>query len=211
MDSTLLAADFKAGVLAGAQGPKGDTGAAGATGPAGATGATGAPGAQGVPGPTASAQASVTTSTTLVPASSWTEVIRLTTAPTTSGALVLDEPMRVFIPADIPASKGAVLASQVGNLQCRARYAAVGGSFSTLTPTPSITLPDVPSSPTAMAAWAALSPNAPVDLPAGSHDFSIQCMATDNTAPGTAQLSASEAYLSRVAAASETAATAPRS
>ena len=207
-DGTLVAADFKAGVLSGAQGPKGDSGATGpagatgAQGPAGATGATGATGAQGVAGPTASATATVTTSTNLVPASSWTEVIRLTTAPTTSGALVLDEPMRVFVLADITASKGTGLAAQVGNMQCRARYAPAGGSFTTLVPTPSVTLPDVPTSPTAVAAWATLSLNAPVDLPAGSYDFSIQCMASNTAALGQAQLSASEAYLSVVAAAS---------
>lgn len=206
-NGTLVAADFKAGVLSGAQGPKGETGATGATGatgpagPAGATGAAGAVGAQGVPGPTASAYASVTTSTTLVPANSWTEVIRLTTAATTSGALVLDEPMRVFILADISASKGTGLASSVGNLSCRARYATVGGAFTTLTPLPSVTLPDVPTSPTAVAAWATLSLNAPVDLPAGSYDVSIQCTASNSAALGQAQLSASEAYLSLVAAA----------
>ncbi|MFM8827723.1 MAG: hypothetical protein ACKOGE_00350 [Actinomycetota bacterium] len=218
-NGTLVAADFKGGVLSGAQGPRGETGAtgaagpagpAGATGPAGPAGATGADGAagalgaQGVPGPTASAYAIVTTSTTLVPASSWTEVIRLTTAATTSGALVLDEPMRVFILADITASKGTGLAAQVGNLSCRARYATVGGAFTTLVPLPSVTLPDVPTNPPSsanVAAWATLSLNAPVDLPAGSYDFVIQCTASNNAALGQAQLSASEAYLSLVAAA----------
>lgn len=198
-DGTLVAADFKAGVLAGAHGPKGDSGPAG---PTGAQGVAGATGAQGVAGPTASASAIVTTPTTLVPASSWTEVVRLTTAPNTSGALVLDEPMRVFILANVTASKGTGLAAQVGNMQCRARYAVVGGSFSTLGPTPSVTLPDVPTSPTAIAAWATLSLNAPVDLAAGSYDVSIQCMASNTAALGQSQLSASEAYLSVVAAAS---------
>lgn len=198
-DGTLVAADFQTGVLTGVAGPKGDTGATGAAGATGPVGPTGATGAQGVPGPTASANASTPGPTTLTAGGGWTEVIRLTTASTTTGALVLDESMRVFVLATVSASKGTGLASSVGNLQCRARYALVGGAFSTLTATPSVTLPDLPSS---TAAWTTISLATPVDLTAGSYDFVVQCAASNSAALGNAQLAASEVHLNLVAAAS---------
>ncbi|MFM7692805.1 MAG: hypothetical protein ACKO7U_00655, partial [Actinomycetota bacterium] len=123
---------------------------------------------------------------------------RLTTAPTTSGALVLDEPMRVFVLADISAYKGSGLSLSIGHLQCRARYAAVGGTFSTLTPLPSVTLPNLNDD---KPAWATLTLNAPVALAAGSYDFVVQCMASNSPDLGDAQLDVSEVHLSVVAAA----------
>ena len=197
-DGTLVAADFQAGVLTGTAGPKGDTGATGAAGATGPAGPAGATGAQGVPGPTASATASASGTTTLTAGGGYAEVIRLTTAADTSGALVLDEPMRVVVLATVSAYKGSSSAAVVGNLACRARYAAVGGAFTTLPGVPSATLPDLPSG---FAAWTALSLTTSADLPAGTYDFHVQCMASNTAILGTANLVASDVELRLVAAA----------
>jgi len=206
-NGSLLAADFKSGELSafvagaglrgetGATGATGETGATGATGPAGATGATGATGPA---GPTASATAESSNLVSLPVPSAYTEVIRLTTASTTSGALVLPSAMRVFVMADVNAYKGTPQSTTVGNMTCRVRWAPVGGSFSTLGAPPSITFPDVPAG---VVVWESLSVNASVDLPAGSYDFVVQCWASNTAALGTVPLSVHDAAMNVVAAA----------
>jgi hypothetical protein len=128
----------------------------------------------------------------------YAEVVRLTTASSTSGALVLPEDMRVFVMADVNAYKGTGLASSLGNMTCRVRWAPVGGSFSTLGAPPSITFPDVP---VGVVVWESLSVNASVDLPAGSYDFVVQCWASNTAALGTVPLSVHDAVMNVVAAA----------
>ena len=218
-NGSLLAADFKSSELSafvagaalrgetGATGATGETGATGAAGPAGATGATGATGpagatgatgATGPAGPTASATAESSNLVSLPVPSAYTEVIRLTTASTTSGALVLPSAMRVFVMADVNAYKGTPQSTTVGNMNCRVRWAPVGGSFSTLGAPPSITFPDVPAG---VVVWESLSVNASVDLPAGSYDFDVQCWASNTAALGTVPLSVHDAAMNVVAAA----------
>jgi hypothetical protein len=203
-NGSLGTADLSAAARASLQGQTGPAGPAGATGQAGATGATGAAGAtggQGVPGPTASGFAQTTVDTTLTPSSpspNATTVIRLTTATTTSGALVLAEEMRVFISAHVVLYKGTGIAGSVGNATCQARSASVGGVFSTLLGTPSLTLPDLPPG---TAAWGVLSVSNSVVLQAGSYDFDIRCFASNSAALGQAVITADEATLSVVAAA----------
>jgi len=200
-DGSLAAADLSAAARASLKGQAGAAGAPGATGaagPTGATGAAGAPGAQGVPGPTASAYAATSIDTVLSPGGGFATTIRLTTAGTTTGSLVLDEAMRVFILAEVTVSKGTGVAATVGNAECRARWASVGGSFSTLTPSPSVTFPDLPAG---TAGWGVVPVNTYVDLAAGTYDFDIQCSATNSAALGTAQLTATDMALSLIAAA----------
>jgi hypothetical protein len=203
-NGSLLAADFKSGELsafvAGAalRGETGATGATGETGAAGPAGATGATGATGPAGPTASATAESSTLVSLPVPSAYTEVIRLTTASTTSGALVLPSAMRVFVMADVNAYKGTPQSTTVGNMTCRVRWAPVGGSFSTLGALPSITFPDVLAG---VVVWESLSVNASVDLPAGSYDFVVQCWASNTAALGTVPLSVHDAAMNVVAAA----------
>lgn len=194
-NGTLVAADFKAGMLAGAQGAKGDTGATGATG---ATGPAGAAGPQGVPGPTASGVASNTPVLALSPGGAYAEVIRLTTASTTSGALALTDDMRVLVMADVNAYKGTGQALSVGNLTCRVRWAEVGGAFTTLAPLPSTTFPNVNGS---YAVWQSLSVNASVDLSPGTYDFSVQCFASNTLLLGNSGLTVNDVELNVVAAA----------
>jgi len=215
-NGSLLAADFKSGELSafvagaalrgetgatgatgetGAAGPAGATGATGAAGPAGATGATGATGPA---GPTASATAENNTLVALTGGAAYAEVVRLTTASSTSGALVLPEDMRVFVMADVNAYKGTGLASSLGNMTCRVKWAPVGGSFTTLGPLPSSTFPDVPAG---YAVWQSLSVNASVDLVAGSYDFLVQCFATNSALLGTASLTVHDVEMNVVAAA----------
>jgi hypothetical protein len=197
-NGSLLAADFKSGELsafvAGAA-LRGETGATGATGETGATGATGATGPA---GPTASATAENNTLVALTGGAAYAEVVRLTTASSTSGALVLPEDMRVFVMADVNAYKGTGLASSLGNMTCRVRWAPVGGSFTTLGPLPSSTFPDVPAG---YAVWQSLSVNASVDLVAGSYDFLVQCFATNSALLGTASLTVHDVEMNVVAAA----------
>jgi len=200
-NGSLGTADLSAAARASLQGQTGPAGPAGDTGQAGATGATGAAGAtggQGVPGPTASGFAQTTVDTTLTPGSPNATVIRLTTATTTSGALVLAEEMRVFISAHVVLYKGTGIAGSVGNATCQARSASVGGAFSTLLGTPSLTLPDLPSG---TAAWGVLSVSNSIVLQAGSYDFDIRCFASNSPALGQAVITADEATLSVVAAA----------
>ena len=203
-NGSLLAADFKSGELsafvAGAA-LRGETGATGATGETGATGPAGpigATGATGPAGPTASATAESNTLVVLTGGAAATEVIRLTTASSTSGALVLPEDMRVFVMADVNAYKGTGLASIVGNMTCRVRWAPVGGSFTTLGPMPSTTFPDVPAG---YVVWQSLSVTAPVDLPAGSYDFIVQCSASNTVLLGTASLTVHDVEMNVVATA----------
>jgi len=203
-NGSLLAADFKSGELsafvAGAalRGETGATGATGETGAAGPAGATGATGATGPAGPTASATAENNTLVALTGGAAYAEVVRLTTASSTSGALVLPEDMRVFVMADVNAYKGTGLASSLGNMTCRVRWAPVGGSFTTLGPLPSTTFPDVPAG---YAVWQSLSVNASVDLVAGSYDFLVQCFATNSALLGTASLTVHDVEMNVVAAA----------
>ena len=194
-DGTLVAADFKAGVLSGAQGPKGDTGATGSAGPAGPVGASGP---QGVPGPTASAVASNSPILAISPGAAYADVIRLTTATTTSGALVLPEAMRVVVMADVNAYKGTGQAASIGNLSCRVRWAQVGGAFTTLGPLPSATFPNVTAG---YAVWQSLSVNASVDLPPGSYDFIVQCFASNTVLLGNSTLTVQDVEMNVVAAA----------
>ncbi len=210
-DGSLVAADFKAGVLttlAGTQGAKGATGATGEAGATGANGATGVSGAAGLigptgptgaTGPTASAYGVSNSVVALSAGGAPTAVIRLTTASPTSGALVLPTAMRVFVMADVNAYKGYRDAATVGNLTCRVRWGVAGaGSFTTLTPLPSSTFPDVVGAP---AVWQSMSVNAQVDLPAGSYDFQVQCFASNSALLGTAALSVHDAEMNVVAAA----------
>jgi len=182
-DGSLAAADLSAAARASLKGQ---------------AGAAGAPGAQGVPGPTASAYAATSIDTVLSPGGGFATTIRLTTAGTTTGSLVLDEAMRVFILAEVTVSKGTGVAGTVGNAECRARWASVGGSFSALTPSPSVTFPDLPAG---TAGWGVVPVNTYVDLAAGTYDFDIQCSATNSAALGTAQLTATDMALSLIAAA----------
>ena len=194
-NGTLVAADFKAGVLStlsGAQGAKGDTGAAGETGAAGPTGATGPT------GPTASAYGVSNPVLSLSAGGAYAEVIRLTTASSASGPLVLPTAMRVFVMADLNAYKGSPDAATVGNLACRVRWAAVGGSFATLAPLPSASFPNVTAGTTL---WQNLSVNAQVDLPAGRYDFAVQCAASNSSSFGTAPLTVYDVAMNVVAAA----------
>lgn len=208
-DGSLVAADFKAGVLttlAGTQGAKGATGATGEAGATGANGATGASGAAGLigptgptgaTGPTASAYGVSNSVVALSAGGAPTAVIRLTTASPTSGALVLPTAMRVFVMADVNAYKSSSLAGTVGNLTCRVRWAEGAGSFTTLSPLPSSTFPDV----TATEVWQSMSVNAQVDLPAGSYDFLVECFASNSALEGTAALRVLDAKMNVVAAA----------
>ena len=200
-DGTLIAADFKAGVLASTQGAKGDTGVTGSTGATGATGPagpSGATGAQGVPGPTASATAYSNPVLALTPGGAYVDVMRLTTAATTTGALVLTEDMRVFVMADVNAYKGTGQAGSIGNLTCRVRWAPVGSAFTTLGPLPSTTFPDVLAG---YAVWQPLSVNASVDLTAGSYDFAVQCFASNTALLGNSTLTVYDIKMNVVAAA----------
>ena len=203
-NGSLLAADFKSGELSAfvaTQSLRGETGATGATGETGATGPagpTGATGATGPAGPTASATASSSNIIALTGGAAYAEVARLTTGSPTTGALVLPQAMRVFVMADVNAYKGTGVATSVGNMTCRVRYAPVGGSFTTLGPLPSVTFPDVPAG---YAVWESLSVNAAVDLAAGSYDFQVQCYASNTALLGTAGLSVHDVEMNVVAAA----------
>jgi hypothetical protein len=180
---------------AGANGSKGEKGDTGATGSAGAQGAAGA---QGIPGPTASAFAWTTLDTVLTAGGGYSTVVRLSTAGTTTGSLVLDTAMRVLISADVNISKGTGVATTVGNATCRARWASDGSSFTSLGPSGSVTFPDLPAG-TAM--WETVPVNAYVDLSAGTSDFALQCFATNAAALGTANLTATEMTLTLTATA----------
>ena len=118
--------------------------------------------------------------------------------PVTLCALVLPTAMRVFVMADVNAYKGTGLANTVGNLTCRVRWAEGAGSFTTLSPLPSSTFPDVTGT---TAVWQSMSVNAQVDLPAGSYDFLVQCFASNSALLGTAALSVNDAEMNVVAAA----------
>ena len=186
-DGTLVAADFKAGVLDGAQGATGATGAPGATG---ATGAT---------GPTASAAAISSTSVLLTGGMPYTNVFRLTTASPTTGALVLPQAMRVFVMADVNASKGTGVATSVGYMACRVRWAPVGGAFSPVAaPGAAVTFPNVSNG---YAVWKNLSVNASIDLAAGSYDFAVQCLAEATAGLGVTSLTVNDVEMNVVAAA----------
>ena len=192
-DGTLVAADFKAGVLDGAQGATGSPGATGATGAPGATGATGAT------GPTASAAAISSTSVVLTGGNPYTNVFRLTTASPTTGALVLPQAMRVFVMADVNASKGTGVATSVGYMACRVRWAPVGGAFSPVAaPGAAVTFPNVSN---LYAVWQNLSVNASIDLAAGSYDFAVQCMAEATAGLGVTSLTVNDVEMNVVAAA----------
>jgi hypothetical protein len=117
---------------------------------------------------------------------------------TTTGALVLNEQMRVFVEASILGSKGTGLASSAGQFVCRVASAPVGGSFTDLSPIGALTRSDAPAG---TAVYGTLTFSSAVTLNAGSYDFKIQCYATNVAALGQAQIVATESSLHIVAAA----------
>ncbi len=171
------------------------------SGAVGATGAAGATGAVGATGPTASAMAR-TTSNTAINAGTTVEVIRLTTASTTSGALTLTTTMRVVVSASVWIYKGSAGSdASYGMAACEIQYAPSGGSFTSVGAGSGLSFPVAGTSGNPVSVNGTLPVTDAITLAAGTWDFRVQCSATNSAGLGTSSLVATEVSFTAVATA----------
>ncbi len=195
-NGTIKSVDLASGVSV--SGAVGATGATGATGAVGVTGAVGATGGIGATGPTASAMARTTSNTGLTAGAAPTEVIRLTTASTTSGPLTLTTTMRVVVSASVYIFKSTFLSASYGMAACWIQYAPSAGSFTSIGASSGLSFFNTG---TGMAVHGTLPLTDAITLAAGTWDFRVQCSAADNPALGNSDLTTSEVSFAAVATA----------